>query len=320
MRMRIRFSSLLSFSVALSAGLSARSGLADPVAATAPGADGCKPPRDPGNGHPTAATLALSYAECEASLDPHAAATAIAPLLRANSDKDDRARAEYLLAALRPKLFWLSVEVDVPGATIAVDGANVGTSPLADPLFLVPGHHALTASVPGLGVLRREVAGAAGDANGIVLRFAPEVSDEVVVAGDGGHRKRSVPLVVTGGALGLAGVGTGVALTIVAVARANAVTSDRDAIEGATSAPSPCAAPSAPVASRCAKLHADLASRDTWANAALVAYGIGAAAIGATLAYIFWPEPSGSSRTMFAFRPAPLIAPSAGGVWLEGLF
>ncbi|HEV8548928.1 MAG TPA: PEGA domain-containing protein, partial [Polyangiaceae bacterium] len=65
--------------------------------------------------------------------------------------KDDvpaerRRQVEQQLAELKSAFGELMVKTEPPGATISVDGAEIGNAPLAEPLTLTPGSHVVTAS------------------------------------------------------------------------------------------------------------------------------------------------------------------------------
>ena len=62
---------------------------------------------------------------------------------------DEKAAAEKGIADVKKKSAQVSVIVDAPGADIAIDGTVVGKSPLADPVFVKPGKHAVAASGGG---------------------------------------------------------------------------------------------------------------------------------------------------------------------------
>ncbi len=62
---------------------------------------------------------------------------------------EERATAQASLEECKRRAALVTVVVDIPGADISIDGAAVGKSPLADPVFVEPGARAVVAS--GLG-------------------------------------------------------------------------------------------------------------------------------------------------------------------------
>jgi hypothetical protein len=67
------------------------------------------------------------------------------------------AEVQQAMGGLRREVAVLRVTVDVGGADILVDDAIVGTSPLAEPLYVAPGPHTVAARHPDHATVRREV-------------------------------------------------------------------------------------------------------------------------------------------------------------------
>lgn len=90
----------------------------------------------------------LNLAQSELRADrPADAATHFAKYLRENDEASEaeRQEAELGFAAARTKVAEVDVTVDVEGATVSVDGDEVGKSPLPGPLYLAPGTHTIEA-------------------------------------------------------------------------------------------------------------------------------------------------------------------------------
>jgi hypothetical protein len=62
---------------------------------------------------------------------------------------ESRTRAHEMLAAARAQIGSLVIDVDAVGSEVFVDGRSVGTSPLADEVFVDPGVHVVQASHTG---------------------------------------------------------------------------------------------------------------------------------------------------------------------------
>ncbi len=94
-------------------------------------------------------------------------------------DPRRRREAELALEEQRARIGTLLVTTDVPGATIAIDGVDVATTPLAAPLELSAGAHVVELRAPGRETARRAVA-IAGRAE---TRVEVELREEVVPRG-----------------------------------------------------------------------------------------------------------------------------------------
>jgi hypothetical protein len=73
-----------------------------------------------------------------------------------------RAEAQGRIVALRSRVALLHISADVAGATVAVDGADEGTTPLPRPLVVAPGAHQVVLEAPGAPPWTRAVRGEAG--------------------------------------------------------------------------------------------------------------------------------------------------------------
>lgn len=67
------------------------------------------------------------------------------------------------LEDIRAVIAELEIRVDRAGATVRLDGAEVGESPLAEPLIVGPGEHRLEVSLGGYETVEREVTIVSGD-------------------------------------------------------------------------------------------------------------------------------------------------------------
>lgn len=89
-----------------------------------------------------------------------------------------RAHAEERIRELRATMGTLSVSVDVPGATLSVDGEVMGTAPLAEPLLLPAGTHAVVAHVEGRPDATATATVRAGEPTQIVLQVPAAAAPE----------------------------------------------------------------------------------------------------------------------------------------------
>ena len=75
------------------------------------------------------------------------------------------------LADLQRRLAKVTIKVNVGGATVLVDGKNVGTTPLAEPVVVSEGLRSISVEAPNRGVLQRQLQVAGGDQQVLTLKF-----------------------------------------------------------------------------------------------------------------------------------------------------
>jgi hypothetical protein len=136
-----------------------------------------------------------------------------------NEEALAKVRAQF--DAAREQVAALRIEVDQPGADVRIDQRAVGTSPLADLVFVAPGNHVIEAR-RGSAVAMQEGAFEASMESSVALALAGPTS---TVPRDGSGARSEVPLIV-GGAVVAVGLTTGVAFHLSASAdddRANGI-------------------------------------------------------------------------------------------------
>lgn len=233
-------------------------------------------------------------------------------------------KAKTLLGEAAGHVGQLKLLADEPGASIFVDDDVVGKSPLADPLYLDPGTHVITARPANAerASLRLEVQIQPGDALERYLRFrgthsslekpsesaAPATAP--VVAHDGGlFEPRTMVPVALGGLTAISG-GVALAFTIKASA-ANSAATDWAMRTGGN-----CDVPTA----ACSGL-ADARERRNEANRIANVAWVGAGMFGiATFATVlFWPK-GNSPMAKAQIRVAPRAGGDMQGVLVMGAF
>ncbi|MCA9609426.1 MAG: PEGA domain-containing protein [Myxococcales bacterium] len=129
--------------------------------------------------HQTLYNLARVHAALGHAVD--AARTYEQYLTEGGDELDARRRreAERALEEQRARIGTLAVACDVAGATIAIDGVDVATTPLVEPLRLSAGAHVVEVHAPGRESVRRAVA-IAGRAE---TQIDVELREEVVPRG-----------------------------------------------------------------------------------------------------------------------------------------
>ncbi|WP_394848600.1 PEGA domain-containing protein [Pendulispora brunnea] len=221
------------------------------------------------------------------------------------------------------------LEVTAPaGASIVVEGRNLGTAPLRDTVDVPAGEHTVEAHTDA-GILRQKVTVAQGEVAPVRLTD-PNAGARVKVDGDSqrpdrpGHSSaRTVTLVSLYGVAVLA-AGAGIGLTLHAEARKGDADDRRGDLpsNGCTGVSS----------ARCDDLRSLRDTYDTdkrWATVAFIGAGVFAAA--ATATFFLWPNtvsnerPAGKTTGRTAEggvkgRVVPMLAPGLGGVGYAGTF
>lgn len=104
--------------------------------------------------------------------DDAAAAEAFHRFALGTQDPDRRRYAESQLLELRKTLAQLEVASNEAGATVELDGANRGVTPLETALWITPGEHRLSLAKPGFTTVSRTLRMAANQQLAIELPLA----------------------------------------------------------------------------------------------------------------------------------------------------
>jgi hypothetical protein len=106
---------------------------------------------------------------------------------QATMSAEDRTDVTSALAAIHDLVGTVKLSVTEAGATVAVDGAGVGTTPLADPLAIDLGPHTLTVKKPGFVPVEQAltIEGGSETALAVTLEVETHVAQLVVSADDG---------------------------------------------------------------------------------------------------------------------------------------
>ncbi len=86
-------------------------------------------------------------------------------------DAERQAAVNKDLADLQRRLANVTIKVNVGGATVLVDGKNVGVTPLAAPIVVSEGLRSISVEAPNRGVLQRQLQVAGGDQQVLTLKF-----------------------------------------------------------------------------------------------------------------------------------------------------
>ncbi|MEZ4297665.1 MAG: PEGA domain-containing protein [Polyangiaceae bacterium] len=203
------------------------------------------------------------------------------------------------LAAARAEVGELKVTVNLDGAEVRIGDKVIGVSPIAEPVFVDPGTFTVTVSKAGFDSASQTVSVVKGVSVGASLSLEARNRTPAYVLGAGG----------------IAALAAGVVLVSVSQVKLGEGRSIRDSILKSGGS---CGGASPPA--DCDALRDAGATADATGTASIVAFGLGAAALGAGLAYYFWPSSSDSGGAKAGARVVPVAAPGAGGLVISGSF
>jgi hypothetical protein len=267
--------------------------------------------------------------------------TALAkPYLEAMTKKarklyEERQRAEALLKEVLAKVASVTVRVAPEGAEVAVDGVVVGAAPLAAPVFLEPGEHAIAARLDGYERARQVITAKAGTVETVELRLessAPTVTPgpaatmppaaapqgETVGTGVGsapqggaadGTRKA---VLIAGGVTAGVAAGVGVVLAVLASGKSADADEKAAALERDGGAEA-CAGGQR--AAACGELRGMREDASTFTNVAAWTL-IGAGVVGAGTLVYWLAAPRAETRG--AVQVAPAVGVRGGGLLVRG--
>jgi hypothetical protein len=221
----------------------------------------------------------------------------------------------------------LSVEVDMVGLEIFLDGRSVGVAPLEDPVTITAGHHTLATQAPGHERAEREFDVNAGDSKLVVLHPIPfsreALGYDVLEQAPRPEptRDRSPVVAIVGGSVALLSLGFALTTNVWANHDADDARAYRTSLYQGGATNSTCASPTPSHMATCGSLQTALNNHDLHADLAVAGYIAAGAVAAATIAYWLWPastaeRPYGIGQV----RPAPMLSDHAGGLQLMGSF
>lgn len=254
--------------------------------------------------------IAANLADCELELGKAREAAEHAAFYLRNAPADRRARAQALLDRATAKVGTLIVTVDPAGVDVFVDGQPIGKSPLEDPVFVAPGHHMLEAHA-GAKFGSAEVDVAAGARKPVTLALK-DPAPPVVPA----SRGPSLPIVISGAAVGAVALATGIALLAVSGTKAGEGDKLLDELHQAKIG---CASP--PMAGKCSDLLDLRREQGTLHNVGVPFVVAGALVGAATVVYALVPRRKADDTAKgVSWRVLPAAGPGGGGVLISGSF
>jgi hypothetical protein len=273
--------------------------------------------------------LAATMAQAEMKLGRYAAAAEHLRYALAHfpltGKTETKKRMEAMLADAKARVGAITVRMNVPEAAITVDGTAVDGSLTGGETFLSPGQHVLEASAPGYMAARQTIDAKAGIAETVTLMLIAASAPGPTVTGSGSATapppppRSMVPAYVLGGVSIASLVAGGVLLGVGFSKRSEVQAQQPTDANGQPICYQFPPAAGVDTDPRCAGWRATAAEGSTLANAGVVLLGVGAAAAGVTLGYIFWPTSSGKP-TKSASQLVPVVGPSSGGLVWSGAF
>ena len=224
---------------------------------------------------------------------------------------EERSRMQDSLKKAETHLQRLTIEVDVDGADIVIEGTELGRSPLPFAWYLAPGPYDVSVSKPGYKSWSHAGVGQAGRADHLRIVLEPDVAEAPPAAApptvppiapapperDFASRARGGinPWLVAGGAvLTAAGIASGVTFTILANDNEDKV--DR-LVRRVADRNSDCDPRDGVVADECTAIDRAADQHDRQINFALVGYTAGATFGLLTLVYALWLAPAAAPAT-----------------------
>ena len=128
-------------------------------------------------------------------------------------DAERQAAVNKDLADLQRRLAKVTIKVNVGGATVLVDGKNVGTTPLSEPVVVSEGQRSISVEAPNRGVLQRQIRVAGGDQQVLTLTFQEAPRTIVIKSGGAADTKPRLGAGFWATAIGAVALGAGAGVT-----------------------------------------------------------------------------------------------------------
>jgi hypothetical protein len=228
---------------------------------------------------------------------------------------EPRELAKQRLSEARAKVAAVTVEVNVVGAEVLVDGKLVGKAPLEGEVFVDPGAHRVEGRMAGYKGDAVGVQGTAGGTHAVKVVLARE---DVEVPSSGGWK---TGVIIGGAAASVVGLGLGVGFTLAANGKASELVTLRDELQQMTPSGALICEPLTPANSaRCADLEAASRKVDTFDGVALAGFIGGAALAAGTAAFVVWTRLSSQKVKPPSALVIPTLNASSAGATLTGSF
>lgn len=217
----------------------------------------------------------------------------------ANGKKEHKELLSSSFAKCRGEVGRVKVRVDREGAAVLVDGHKVGLAPLAQDLFLAPGHHRIEVAFPSYEAQPRDLDVRKGDDASIAFQLTPIAAP---VAPSPGPSLVPGIILATVGLVGLVGGGAFLAVASDKGATADAAAADVKARGGRCSPITP------GFEASCQKVLDEDSSSTFIHNTGVAGIAVGGAALAGSAVYFVW------ALTHNASPAAPSAAPRSSHV------
>jgi tetratricopeptide (TPR) repeat protein len=211
----------------------------------------------------------------------------------------------------------LDVSTNPDGASIWLDGKDMGKTPLSDALYVEPGGHTVEAKLAGYKDESRTLQAGQGERQKVFLGMT-QAGDTTVPEGPV-PKKPAWPYVAFG-ALTAAGLGVGVTFLVLAGKKDSDAEDAATAIRGRGGRCEP--ATPASLQDQCDDLD-DLASKKATFQTASIGGWVGAGVgLVGLIAYAAWPGPKAATppSAALSLRPTASIGPKGSALYLQGNF
>jgi hypothetical protein len=227
-------------------------------------------------------------------------------------------RTRQLLAQARAQVTTLTIQVNVDGAEVAIDGQVVGRSPIVEEVYVDPGEHTIEARLVSYPTARVTINPEKGGSQQVALKLdapAPPPTASATTTAPPPSPRPSKPVLIAGGAAAGVGVVLGAVFAGVSSSKASSVATQRTALMK-TGTPVMCGV-GAQATSACADLADTVNAKRTFANASVWSF-VGGGAVGvATLIYGL-ATPKRAAPAKPDVRVVPAAGPQGAGLELRG--
>ena len=266
--------------------------------------------------------IAGSLGDCELRLGLHREAAEHMAFFLRNAPPERRTEdAKSLYERARGSIGMLTIDVDVKGADVLVDGKMVSTSPLEGPIFVEPGHHTVEArSADGRATEELDVMqGVARTIKLSVKKSLPLPSSSLPLPLPPSHLPTAPRSIVPGVVLaGIGGAALATGLGFIVAANGN-YSDSRDMSGAIQDAAHSCVPGAANFDARCENLRSTASAANTESRVGIGLVIGGGAVVAAAVTYFLWPK---STNTTSAASPSftPLVSTSGAGLGWAGTF
>jgi hypothetical protein len=225
-------------------------------------------------------------------------------------------RTRQLLAQARAQVATLTIQVNVDGAEVTIDGQVVGRSPIAEEVYVDPGSRTLEARLAAYPTARVTISAEKGASQQVALKLdAPAPPPTGSATTTPPPRRSRVPGVVLA-SVGGAALATGIGLYAGGRAMVASGADERDAILKVGHA---CVTGALNYDARCPEVKSTATTANALQKAGVgLMVGAGAAAVG-TVIYFVVPTSSAGTKSS-GLRVMPAVSPGNAGLVLSGSF